>query len=513
MAGKNWIVASAWLMVGFMSPSATEVSAADVIVVCPELFREALVPWVQHRRDEGLTIDIIGSHANIHALRRSLKQTADDTTGYVVLVGDAPTIGTLCDPSRQVPATYLPTNVTAAWGSTPTLLSDMLLGDFDGDSLPDAVVGRLPVDRPDQLHKLVKRIIAQDNSTDFGPWRGNVQLTGGVGGFGALADATIESVTRTVVTNVLPLETRTSVIYASPGHAFCPVNDSFTDAVLRRYGRGSRFWVYAGHGQITELDRVPPSADGVPVLDAESVKRLTCPVGRAPIAVMLACYTGAIDAPRDSLAEQMLFADGGPIAVFAGSRVTMPYGNTTAAIGLIEGVFGDKLPRLGDAWLSALRQMHQESVPQNSNTRVMIDALASIISPAGTSLVAERREHMGLYNLLGDPTLRMHQPLPLVVQVAAAHDPGQPITLEIKSPIDGRLTVTFDKPLGGVTEGDPNQTTVASMETMVENDRVSQPRMVLPANISGPIIIRAIVSGEKSWATAAVRTLLRIPSR
>ena len=44
---------------------------------------------------------------------------------------------------------------------------------------------------------------------------------------------------------------------------------------------------------------------------------------------------------------------------------------------------------------------------------MMIDALAPVVSPAGTDLVDERREHMRLYNLLGDPMLRMHQPLPL----------------------------------------------------------------------------------------------------
>ncbi len=67
------------------------------------------------------------------------------------------------------------------------------------------------------------------------PWRGNVQLVGGIGGFGVVADAAIESVTRNIVTNVLPVETRTHVCYASPGHMFCPQAESFTDAVLNQY--------------------------------------------------------------------------------------------------------------------------------------------------------------------------------------------------------------------------------------------------------------------------------------
>ena len=504
MAVKNWIFALVGLCaLGVFSIAAvSEAGAVDAIVVCPQPFREALRPWILHRQDEGMSVEIIDSRSDVASLRSAIRDAAGSETSYIVLVGDAPAIGTRCDPQRHVPMSYHRSNVTAAWGSTPTLSSDILLGDLDGDDVPDAVVGRLPVDRPDQLQSLVKRIIQYDDSNDFGPWRGKVQLTGGIGGFGKLADTTIESVTRTVVTNVLPLETRTSVIYASPGHAFCPVEKSFTDAVLNRYSEGARFWVYAGHGQITELDRVPPEPDGVPVLDQHSIKRMVCPTCEPPIAVMLACYTGAIDAPQDSLAEQMLLTEGGPIAVFAGSRVTMPYGNTTAAVGLIEGVFREKLPRLGDAWLCALRQMHKDDgdeteLPAKSKTRIMIDALAAIVSPSGTKLVDERREHMQLYNLIGDPTLRMHQPLPLGINVDAAHDPGEAITVIVKSPIDGRLQLTFDRPLGAITEGDPNQTTVAQLETKTQEGRLVQQRAILPADVTGPIIVRAIVSGKR----------------
>ena len=40
---------------------------------------------------------------------------------------------------------------------------------------------------------------------------------------------------------------------------------------------------------------------------------------------MLACYTAAFDQPQDCLAEELLKTEGGPVAVYGGSRVTMPY--------------------------------------------------------------------------------------------------------------------------------------------------------------------------------------------
>lgn len=490
-----------------MAPSARAVETA--VVVCPTEFRDAVQPWIDHRTGEGMRCHVIDSNVNAEALQQSIREAADADTRYVVLIGDAPVFGTPCNARRQTPILYLPTRVTAAWGSTPTLSTDMLYGDFDGDQIPDASVGRLPVDDPQQLQTMIARIKARERSNDFGAWRGKVQLVGGVGGFGVMADSAIESVTRTIVTGVLPPETRTTVCYASPGHPFFPSEPSFTDAVLNRYQQGARFWVYAGHGQITALDRVPQTANGQPVLDQGSVKRLRRPEGESPIAMMLACYTGALDAPEDSIAEEMVLSPGGPIAVFAGSRVTMPYGNTTAAVGLIDGVFTQKLPRLGDAWLGALVQMHEESSDDTSTTRMMIDALATVVSPAGTKLVDERREHMLLYNLIGDPTLRLHHPQPLVMEIPPGFDAGETIALEIKSPIEGELTVSFDRPLGAVLEGDPNETTVASMTSQIRADQTVNPKFVLPTEVKGPIIVRAIVSGKATWATAAARTILR----
>ena len=400
--------------------------------------------------------------------------------------------------------------MTGKWGSTPTLASDMPFGDFDQDGVPDAAVGRFPVQRSAQLDKLIDRIIAYEKSDDFGTWRGNVQLVGGIGGFGMMADAAIESVTRTVVTSVLPAETKTHVAYASPGHPFYPKGDSFTDAVINQYGQGARFWVYAGHGQVTELDRVPQTRDGVPVLDLKSALRLNRPAKSAPIAMMLACYTGAVDASNDSLGERMMLLDGGPIAVLAGSRVTMPYGNTTAAVGLIKGVYEEKLPRLGDAWVSTLRQMQKDDPETKTSSRVMIDAIASLVSPAGTKLQDERQEHMALYNLFGDPLLRLNHPQQLTLSVKPGYNAGEPIVVEVDSPISGDLVVEVDRPLGAVTQGDPNATNVASLTLPILASKAARTKFLLPEDVRGPLVIRAIVSGKDAWATGSGKTRVRI---
>ena len=71
-----------------------------------------------------------------------------------------------------------------------------------------------------------------------------------------------------------------------------------------------------GHGLPTELDRVRRHAGSEPILSVADVPKLRCPV-RSPLAVFVACYTGAFDARADSLAEELLLAEQGPIAVVA----------------------------------------------------------------------------------------------------------------------------------------------------------------------------------------------------
>ena len=502
----SFLLAFVSLILGLFFQCVSNAESANVIVVCPPVFTNAMQPWIAQRESEGMSIKTIQPPAQGEELRKAITKAASDETRYILLVGDAPIIGRTSDPTRQTPILYSRTTVTAKWGSPPTLSSDMLYGDFDRDSIPDAAVGRLPVDDVSQLKNWISRILARESSDDFGPWRSRVQLVGGVGGFGKLADTAIESVTRSIVTGMLPTETRTHICYASPDHPFCPKNKSFTEAILDRYSDGSRFWVYAGHGQVTELDRVSPSLGGKAVLDGDSVKKLVTHPGNAPIAVILACYSGACDAAEDSIAEQMVLNDGGPVAVFAGSRITMPYGNTTAAVGLINGVFHQKLPRLGDAWMNALTEMQAENSDANATGRIMIDALAALISPSGTKLMDERREHMLLYNLLGDPTLRMQHPQALDFERVKNEKKPHEIQLTAVSPISGKLTVTMDRPLGGVSEGDANKTLILETHTDIVANQPLTLSLKIPAALDGAVVIRAVVAGDEAWASAAIKT-------
>ncbi|TWT65001.1 C25 family cysteine peptidase [Allorhodopirellula solitaria] len=567
----NRVSASIWLSLVFAFALTSVGSAADVVVVCADGFRDALAPWCEFRRDEGLTLTFCRPSSGASETATRIREAADPATRYVVLVGDAPPFtpqrpgraGEIqaAGPDRgqptRIPTFYLPSKATAAFGSTPTYPSDLPYGDFDGDGFSDAAVGRLPVVTSDQLAGLVHRILAYESSRDFGVWRRGFQLTAGVGGFGMLIDGAIESVTRTVLTSVLPAAAKAQIAYASPGHTFCPPGDSFCDAVLSRYQNGSRFWVYAGHGSIDQLNfltrapddaaalaqpsSIPVTSDGKwqveSLLDNDSVDRLAGASDRASIGILLACYSGAYDAPGDCLAERMLLTPGGPVALIAASRLTMPYGNARFGLGLLESAYqesgtADAPERLGDAMLAAVDRL--QTPKPGSTTEMMIDGLAGMISPAGVDLADERNEHAGLYHLLGDPTLNLQSPQPLAISIEpattdsaslttnadalnASTTPIRVVRLSATSPIVGTLTVCVDRPLTAVSaasvnaaaaDHDPHGCTLGEAVTPVQSGVENTLTIPLPPDWSGPVVVRGIVQGIDGWASGAVRTIV-----
>ncbi|WP_164102450.1 C25 family cysteine peptidase [Candidatus Laterigemmans baculatus] len=503
--------------------AATGDAAADCFVVCPPLFRQSLAPWIEHRTRDGLNIKVLASGATAAEVLQNLREAGlGPEAKYVVLVGDCRIVAAdHADASREVPTHYRLPGPSARYGTTPTLAGDAPYGDLDGDGIPEIAVGRLPVRTPEQLSGLVERVIRYEQSSDFGPWRDTVQLTAGTGGFGMLADAAIESATRAVLTSSLPASVRTAITYAAPASPFNPGSRDFFPSVLRRYREGGLFWVYMGHGNVTELDRVPGPNGPRPVLDSEDVELLERPAEGAPIALMLACYTGAFDASEDALAERMLLAEGGPIAVLAGSRVTMPYGNAIAAQGLIQAVYHERLERLGDAWLYAQRELASEAaeVEGLAERRRLLDLLAGMLSPSADALSPERREHVHLYNLLGDPALRLRHPGELSVSAPRGIAPGETLTVRGVAPHRGKLTVSIcPLPGGGPIDAEAprveryeqaNCLQVAETEITSQAAGPFEVAFVVPPSASGPMRIVARLEGGDGWSVGSAPLLVR----
>lgn len=438
--------------------------AADVAVVCPKEYRAALAPWVEHRESQGHVLAMLEAGSTPADLQKKIRTVAaGGKLTHIVLVGDADVPRNVGVRPATVPTFKLKAEVNVKFGSEPEIASDNPYADLDDDGLPDVSIGRLSVDRPDQLAEIVRKIIAYETQHDHGPWRQRVNLVAGVGGFGALVDGTIEMTAKKFLCDSVPSSYATTMTYGSWRSPYCPDPRRFQEAVVEKFNEGSLFWVYMGHGNPERLDRVHVPGAAYPILDQRDVIKLDCQHG-SPIAVMLACYTGAFDFPRECLAEEMLRLPGGPVAVLAGSRVTMPYAMAVLSNAMIDECFQNRPATLGEIVLQAKRRSVEPSQPIEApaegespsfDNRQLLDTLGKLLSPKPGLLEAERREHLALFNLLGDPLLRVAYPDEVKLEMPEDAVAGKTLPLRITSPLAGRCTVqlvcrrdclTFDTP-------------------------------------------------------------------
>lgn len=505
--------------------------ALDTVVVCPPAFTESLRPWLTYRTQQGHKIGILSNEFSLEETRAAIRQCGKSgKLRHVLLVGDAEPTNGKASPqrSRNVPTSFITAKVNVQYGSETEIATDNSFADLDDDQLPDLAVGRLTADSPGELERMVQKILDYERSTDNGLWRQRLNFVAGVGGFGPLVDTVVESTTKKFLTDCIPSSYATSMTYGSWRSPFCPDPRRFHETTLRRLNEGCLFWVYLGHGQSTSVDNVQVPGGAFHILGTQDARQLTAKQ-HPPIAVFLACYTGAFDKPQDCLAEEMLRAEGGPVAVLCGSRVTMPYGMAVLGTSLLDECFLKQQPTLGEALLHAKRRsMTQDS--DNLN-RQMLDALASTLSPSSDSLVDERREHLALFNLLGDPLLRIRHPQTIQIQTPHDVDAGTTIEVVANCPIAGRCQVELScrrdclkESISSRDKFQPTHEALAAYSEVYElanNPRwctefvqIQEPgefrtTLRVPPQAAGPCQIRLFTEGREVHAMGATNVFIR----
>jgi hypothetical protein len=79
--------------------------------------------------------------------------------------------------------------------------------------------------------------------------------------------------------------------------------------------------------------------------------------------------------------------------------------------------------------------------PRDDAESKQFDALAAMLMPMAADLDAQRREHLALFNLLGDPLLKLRHPEVVPLEASSEAAPGGQIAVRGASPIAGRATV------------------------------------------------------------------------
>ena len=407
-----------------------------------------MVPWIKHRESQGHGIIMIQPKQSSFELKRKIRELAKRyEIENLVLVGDC--FAKKINPYHQppvVPRGTVRAIVNVRYGSEPIICTDNVYADLDDDLVPELTVGRLSVDTALELRGVINKIINYEKNPPAGPWRRRMNLVAGVGGFGTVTDKVIESAARQLILNGIPEDFETKMTYASWRSPYCPDPRNFHQETLKSLNEGSLFWVYFGHGHIHRLDHVKTPISNFKILNIYDKHKLSAENG-SPIAVLLACYTGAMDSIDDCLAEEMLEAPGGPVAVFAGSRITMPYAMAVLSHEMLGEAFTGNCKTLGKLILKAKQKLAEKKKGNRDTTRAAIEALAGIFSPNREMLTEERLEHVQLFNLLGDPLLRLPQSSSMGIDSPKTVVSGENVLITGNSPHSGRLLVelSFDR--------------------------------------------------------------------
>jgi hypothetical protein len=510
----------------------------DTVIVCQKEFLAEITPWISYRESQGHSIEILSNTRSREELRKAIRELAKSgSLRFLVLIGDSdpraetdPVIRTVSVPAHRATA-----KVNIKWGSEPEIGTDNWFADLNDDQIPELSVGRLPADNGAELALMVRKILDYERNADFGAWRRRVNFVAGVGGFGALADSVLESATKRFLTDGIPPAFQTSMTYGSWRSAYCPDPRRFHEMALERFNEGCLFWVYIGHGQRTYLDRIYVPGNAYHILDVNDVSKLDHG-GRPPIAVFLSCYAGAFDGPNDCLAEKMVAAPRGPVAALCGSRVTMPYAMAVMGSELLKDVFAGQTATIGEMLLHAKQKM-MESPPADSagnESRQLLDALAKAISPAPELLDEERREHLQLFNLLGDPLLRLPRPHAMRVEIPSDLRAGDVAKVKLSSEVEGSCTIDL------VCRRDRLRTTAPSREYYDGRDRILREyqdvyqmandaawyvqtvtcragdtdfEFTVPPEARGQCHVRAFISGNKHSALGSADVFVRKPTK
>lgn len=420
----------------------------DTVAVCPPELWESLQPWVDYRTRQGRVVALADGDRPPAEIRAAIRDHArGGALRFVLLVGDADPRA-LADDSvrrRSVPTRIAPAVVNVRYGSPPLLATDNWFADLDDDGAPDVAVGRLTADSSDELTAMIDRIQAYEVHAHPGAWQRRISLVAGVSGMGPLIDVAIESATRRLLLGAVPPEFDALLTQARWESPFCPSPAEFHRETVERFNEGCLFWVYSGHGSCRALDRLRLPDAAYRVFDHTDAQTLQCRHG-SPIAILMCCHAGAYDAEQDCLAEEMLRAEGGPIAVLAASRVTMPYGMIVLGRETIAEYFSGRPKTLGELVLAAKRQAIAPDA--TDELRRSIDNVAAAFSDR-QSLVEERGEHVQLFNLLGDPLLQLIRPAEISFDSPAQVRAGEEIDVQGASPgieeVEVELVVRRDR--------------------------------------------------------------------
>jgi hypothetical protein len=361
---------------------------AAYVVVTSEVMAPALSPLLTQRTAGGLSVGLVTveqlapeGEARAQAVRRFLAAGLTrfhEPPRFVLLAGD----------TDSVPAFTVADIPTDHPYACPR----------GGDRL-ELAVGRLPARTPEELERMVAKTLAFERRA-AGEWQRDLSFFAGVGGFSF--DRALEMITTRVLSRKIPAAYDIDMTYASPDSPwFYPPRD-FAGRLRGRIEEGPLLITFIGHGSPSGTQNVRFAGESHPILDRATARAVE--TEDACGMVVLACSTGAYDDKRACIGEELMQRPGGVAWFYGASIESAPYGNAALGEAMARHALEPDGPEtVGEALLAAERELLR------SIGKRLVGAVIARFTGVSTS-GDEIREHVLMYNLLGDPALPLRRP-------------------------------------------------------------------------------------------------------
>jgi hypothetical protein len=311
------------------------VQGADMVILTERRFFASLAPLVALRQSQGLSVQLVDiedvydefnyGEKTVQAVKEFLAYTQSSwkkKPRFVLLGGDA------CFDAKN----YLG---FGDFDLVPTRLIDMTLMetasddwlvDFNNDGVAEVAIGRLPFRTTSEAAAMVAKLTAYERSAPSA----EVTLSADQNdGYSFEADSE-------QLRDLLPKGLRVNTVYRGQMDA-----EQAKEVLLDAINRGQKLVNYVGHGSVNLWrGNLLTNADGLKMDNRESLS----------VFVLMTCLNGYYDDPAlDSLAESLLKAEGGAVAVWASSGMCLPNAQTAMNQEFYRQLFSGNAITIGEA--------------------------------------------------------------------------------------------------------------------------------------------------------------------
>ena len=351
--------------------------------------------------------------------------------------------------------------------------SDNGYGCSGEDLMPTAAVGRFPARSIKEVEQMVRKTLSMEQESLPDSWQNRlVMVVGNPGGSNLMekrfAEWFVQNAGQARLSQLHPSWSVLAVFHSSSSPFNVP-NDRLRDATMHYLEEGQVFSFYLGHSNYSGL-----WSDGAFFMTREDWAKLKISRGQGVFFTCgcFACQLSGNDSEGYGLTA-MRNPDG-PAAVIGAHAESYAAMGQLAVDGMLKRLTAPpQAARLADYWLAV-----KEGLAKGEINALMFQLYDQADGSGGKiPLAVQRKEHLEMWMLLGDPA--MHLPIqPLDIRLDVAGDPVSPgESIAIKGVVPDLITgtnirITLERPIGSTPtdlEPMPDKSADTRDRVMMEN--------------------------------------------